>query len=238
MTEINIDLPLPPLNLTAEFKVRYQLSLNHMMAACRFATRVKMLEEENEGKEFGDFFDEIQQYAMAVTMMSVAALEAYYNELTFEGQILTSHGKNKDFANCFVEKIERKPTLVKYSEIYETTKSQKLNKEGDWWPHTKTLIGVRDKLIHFCPEWYGEEGKHLDLSNELKITKISTSPFLVNEKQLFPLAWASYSFCKWALETTINFIEEFHNQLGTPTEWNLFENKLSILSEGVIYPTK
>lgn len=233
MNDIHLIIPTP--TISADIKMRYQFSLHYMMAACRFATQLKKLELESKDKEFGESFDEILHLAMAVTMMSVAALEAYYNELTFEGQILISHGVNKDYANCFVEKIERKPTLDKYSEIYEIIKSQKLNKEECWWPHTKTLINVRDKLIHFCPEWYGEEGKHVKLSEELKeIKTIKSSPILANEKHLFPLAWASYSYCLWVLKTTRNFISEYHRLLGKPSEWEQFNEKLSILSEGAI----
>ncbi len=230
-----IRLTLPALDISMELNLRHQFSMHYMMAACRFATQLKNLELENENKELGEYFDEILHLAMAVTMMSVAALEAYYNELTFEGQILTSHGKSKDYANCIVEKIERKPTLDKYSVIYEIIKSQKLNKEEYWWPHTKTLIDVRDKLIHFCPEWYGEEGKHVVLSKKLEeIKTIKPSPILANEKQLFQLAWASYSYCLWVLKTSRNFITEYHRQLGNPSEWELFNEKFSNLSEGAI----
>lgn len=234
MTEINASLSLPALQLSSECKTRHTLSLHHVMAACRFATMVKKLEEENNGKEFGDFFHEIQQHAMAVTMMSVAALESYLNELCFEGQLLLKNGVSKDMAN-YLDSIENKPTLEKYSLIFKFVKKQKLKKDAAYWENADILIRVRNNITHFSPNWYGEKGKHLNLSDDLKRKNIKHSPFLVNEAQLFPLAWASRSFCIWALQSTINFIDCFHKQFGTPSEWKQFEESLSELSDGAIY---
>lgn len=52
----------------------------HLIAAARHSRAVKALEDENIGKPFGPFYDEVLGDSSACILLCVAGLEAYINE--------------------------------------------------------------------------------------------------------------------------------------------------------------
>lgn len=71
---------LPAVTATATASTQTNLSALYLISACTFAKRVKILEEENKGKEFAEFWEEIFGYASATVLATVATLESYINE--------------------------------------------------------------------------------------------------------------------------------------------------------------
>lgn len=216
---------------SANVKTRTNLALHHLFAACRFSAKVKEIENANLGKKFSGFWEEILHNSLGVATLSVAALESYANEMYFEGAVLKP-SMNASAAEEMASIIDRETILKKYALALSITTGKKLDLGISVTQNVKALIEVRNAIIHFKPEWFGESDKHEKLSTALK-KRFNASPFLANEP-LFPLAWASHSFTVWALKTTINFIEHFHSEADTESPLTQFKERLNEYSDGEI----
>ena len=212
-------------------KTRTNLALHHLFAACRFSAKVKEIENANLGKEFSGFWEEILHNSLGVATLSVAALESYANEIYFEGAVLKP-SMNASAAEKIANIIDRETILEKYALALSITADKKLDLSIPVTQNVKALIDVRNAIIHFKPEWFGENGKHEKLSLTLK-NKFKPSPFLANEP-LFPMSWASHSFTVWALKTTVDFIEHFHAEANTQSALLQFKGHLTNCSDGEI----
>ena len=216
---------------SANVKTRTNLASHHLFAACRFSAKVKEIENANLGKEFSGFWEEILHNSLGVATLSVAALESYANEMYFEGAVLKS-SMNASAAEEMASIIDRETILKKYALALSITTGKKLDLGISVTQNVKALIEVRNAIIHFKPEWFGEKDKHEKLSTTLQ-NRFTASPFLTNEP-LFPRAWASHSFTVWALKTTVDFIEHFHKEANTKSVLEKFKGHLTNYSDGEI----
>ena len=212
-------------------RTRTNLALHHLFAACRFSARVKEIESANAGQPFAAFWEEILQNSLGVAVLTVAALESYANEMYFEGSIL-KQGLNAAAAAELAEIIDRESILTKYSLALSISAGKKLDLGLSVTQNVDALIKLRNAVVHFRPEWFDEQDKHEKLSIRLH-NKFKPSTFLPNEL-VFPRAWASHSFNVWALKTTVEFIDHFHSEAGTPSVLAQFKTNLSTLSAGAL----
>jgi hypothetical protein len=187
-------------------KSRFNLALHHLFAASRFTAAVTALETQNQGQPFGAFWEEILHNALGVVSLTVASLESYANEFHFEGSALAAALPSKA-ADVIAAMIDREAILAKFDVTLAIRKDKRLDFGQNHVQNVDTLIKLRNAVLHFRPEWFGEQDKHKTLSNQLAY-KFSGSPFLPNEP-LFPRAWASASFCAWALGATVTFMDRF-----------------------------
>ena len=148
-------------------KTRTNLALHHLFAACRFSAKVKEIENANLGKEFSGFWEEILHNSLGVATLSVAALESYANEIYFEGAVLKP-SMNASAAEKIANIIDRETILEKYALALSITADKKLDLSIPVTQNVKALIDVRNAIIHFKPEWFGEKGKHEKLSLTFK----------------------------------------------------------------------
>ncbi|MBW4636702.1 MAG: hypothetical protein KME05_00415 [Gloeocapsa sp. UFS-A4-WI-NPMV-4B04] len=211
-----------PATLNAEARVTSNFALQHLTAAVLFTEKCAEIERDNEGKEFGAFFEDIRSYASGAIMSSVAGLEAYINEeyLPHDSPIRKAI---PNFEEEFYKQygIERKPTLCKYQLALKLLGMQKLNKGSTEYKDAKNLIALRDTLMHFKPFWDKEHQK-AGLQEELK-GKFEMSPFLNDifdsDSEFAANNCMSSSCCKWALKTSYNFIDAFSSQPGFRERW-------------------
>src|SRR4051812_4009066 len=101
------------IKVTATGKFRMNLSLHHMMAACRFATIIDEIETQHHGEELGPFYDDIVMNAYYYVIMAVASLEAFINE-DFRSPEENFREVAKDFMEEMWELIEKKTILEKF----------------------------------------------------------------------------------------------------------------------------
>ena len=212
---------------TATGKSRTNLSLHHLFAACRFTARIEEIEQANAGQPFGSFWEEILQNALGVATLSVACIECYANELFFEGTAISS-SLNSVATAVIAEALDSESILLKYSAVLAIRVGKQLDMGVLQVQGANALIKLRNSVVHFRPEWSGEQNKHDKLSKLLRY-KFETSSFLPNEP-IFPLAWASHSFAVWALRSTIEFLEYFHAEVGLSSPLAQFKDQLSVLS--------
>src|SRR5438132_97564 len=85
MAEISASVSaLASATVTAHASIRVNLAVQHMLGAARLSRSTGMIEHDHAGDPFGEFWEEIFHFASASIFASVAALEAYANELFFD----------------------------------------------------------------------------------------------------------------------------------------------------------
>ncbi len=213
-------------------RTRMILGMPLLYAACRLTARVGEIENANAGAPFGDFWEEILESSMSVAVLSVACIEAYANELFFEDAALSPILK-PHAAAILGDLVDRKPALRKFSVALEMLTDTKLDLGRTETQNAALLVDLRDAIIHFRSEWSGQKGKHEKLSKDLLGAKVMPSPFLLSEP-LFPLAWASHNTCRWALRSTVDFLDYFYPLAGLPHPLRECAKRLSQLSAGAL----
>jgi hypothetical protein len=213
---------------SAEIRTRTNLSLHHLLGACRSTRRIGEIEQEYKNRELGNFWDEIFQHALSVATLSVAAIESYANELYFEGEIIAT-AMNSTAAAVISELIDDKKILDKYRFALAIRAEKKLDTGQGAAQSVDSLIKLRNAVVHFRPEWFGDEnGEHQKLSRMLN-SKFNSSPYFPNES-IFPRAWASHSFCCWAIRSTVRFLDDFSRDANIPNQLDQFRDRLREMS--------
>ena len=215
-----------PLTGTGTGRTRMSLALHQLLAACRFAARTLELERGNLGQPFGGFWEEILHNSLGVATLTVASLESYANELYFEGSILEDSLRPSAAAEISTL-IDREPVLKKYSLALAVRLEKRLNFGSPEVQDADALIKLRNSVVHFRSEWFGEQQSHEKLSRLLQ-HRFQPSPFLPNEP-LFPRSWASASFAFWAVQSSVAFIKNFYAEIGLPCPLDQFDEQITLL---------
>lgn len=169
--------------------------------------------------------------ALGVATLSVAALESYANEMYFEASII-GDALPPAAAAELVALIDKESVLRKYSMALAVRTGKTLNLGCATLQDADALIRLRNAVVHFRPEWFGEKEKHDKLSVRLK-GRFEHSKVLPNDP-LFPRAWATASFSQWALRSAVGFLDYFYGEIGLPCPLNGFRERLSQLSGNVL----
>lgn len=214
-------------SVSAIVRTRTNLALHHLLAAGRCAARVTIVENDNHGNTLGPFWDEILQDSLGVATLTVAALEGYANEIWFENEPVASD-INQVAARSISELIDRESILRKYSLALAFNAGKNLDQGTQPVQDVDALIRLRNEVVHFRPEWLGEQEKHEKLSRQLS-GKFRPSQFFQNEP-LFPRAWATASFVSWAVRSTVNFIDFFYEEAGLHNPLQKFRPRLEEVS--------
>lgn len=211
---------------TAMAKTRMNLALHHLFAACRFAARIRGVERDHTGQPFGAFWGEILHHALGVATLTAASLESYANEMHFEGSIL-AEALPLPVAAEIADLVDREPVLRKYAVALAVRAGKRLDFGAGPVQNADALIKLRNAVVHFRPEWFGEQQAHDKLSRLLQ-HRFQASIFLPNEA-LFPRSWASASFALWAVQSCMTFMQHFYAQVGLPCPIDQFEDQISKL---------
>jgi hypothetical protein len=210
------------LNMDAEGAVRFNFSIEHLLAAAHFSRHVAELEQANGGELSGAFFDEILWFSSACVFSSCAGLEAYVNELFI------------DHAEHF-QTVERRPTsggsrsgsktLDKFDKALRLKQKPLLDLDSRPTEDVRALFELRNRITHFKPEWDSERGAHQHVSQQLA-NRFAPSPFL-SDTELFPRRWATHGCTKWAVESCVEFLNVFESRAGVPARLAKHSARLS-----------
>jgi len=201
------------------------LAVHHMMGAALFAKRVREIEVQNKEQRFGDFFSEIIWHSSATTLLAVAAIEAYINEIFLDAKT----NFPVDVAQIVAEQwaqIERTPTLKKYHKALRL-KGAKAMEGSPAYQEMDNLIKARNALTHFQPQWQDEETSHREVEQRLK-GKFPTSPFMDSGSTFFPNQCMTYGFTKWAVETAMTFSNEFSIRFAITNKFLKFKDMIEL----------
>lgn len=206
-------------------RTRMNMSLPHLLSACFFSRAVCDLEGANLGKRFGSFWQEILAHATASIFLTVASLESYANELFAD--------RDKNFPNIpseillkLWELYDQKPILEKFDLALLLRTAGSVDRGCSPAQDVYLLIRLRNALVHFKPEWFGEQEEHAKLANQLA-GRFTRSPFFGVDEPLFPRGWATHGCTAWAIGSAVDFIDTIERQAGLASRLDKFRARLT-----------
>lgn len=211
--------------IQATLRTRTNFSVLHMFSAVSFSKQVNLIEEQNKGAVFGAFYEDVFSYSTACIFSVVASLESYINEIYIDGGINFPDIRAEVMEEVW-KNTDKKPILEKYDFALLLKKKSLLIKGDGLYQNVNLVINLRNTLIHFKPEWDGQQSEHCKISAKLQ-GKFGKSPFMENESFL-PKAWASYECTNWAVKSCIDFIYDFENRFGVESCFDKFRNRLTV----------
>jgi hypothetical protein len=222
---------LDDFHTSAKMDSAMNLAIHHLFAACRLTAQVGDVERVNASAPLGEFWEEIFQNSLGVVTLSVACIECYANELYFYESSLTPI-LNRATAATVAELVDKQSIMDKYILALAIRKDKKLDRGSEPVQNADALISLRNAVVHFRPEWFGEQDKHEKLSKKLK-DKVVPHDLFANEP-IFPRAWASHETCIWALKTTVDFLKYFYERADLQFPLAQFAPRLSQLSANAL----
>ena len=200
--------------------MRINLAIPHLTSAAACSRRTQELEISHSGEPVGPFWDEILAQATAAVLISVAALEAYVNELFIDHEKVLPELRVEVMTKLW-ELYELKPPLEKLEFALLLKQGQPFDRGAKPYQDVAALIKLRNGLVHFKPEWFDQQKEHATLSTILA-AKVKSSPFLLAEP-LFPRAWAGSNCTIWAVRSVSQLIVEFERRAGIERATNLID---------------
>lgn len=185
---------------------------DHLSAALFFADSARRIECEDSSDEgrMGH-----RAFVIGAISSSVSFLEARFNELC-EDPFHGRSGFPRRSAICLrkllQEGMDRLPPLQKYQiAIYLAAKNAPLEEGEEPYQSAKLLIELRNKLVHFRPEWSGVDTSRLETKMR---GKFSLNPMVANNRPFFPDRCLSYGSAIWSVYTAIAFASVALKKIG------------------------
>lgn len=151
-----------PMQVHGVARTRMNFANTHLLHAHRFALQAHTVETAHAGHPFGAFTDEIMAAVVASVLSSMAALEAYVNEVAFEP---TEHFRNTspELVRSSLIMVERQPLLDRLAFLAVLNGMPKPDLGKNPGQSVATLVELRNALVHFRPEWPDEQKAHAKL---------------------------------------------------------------------------
>lgn len=206
-------------NITLRQKSAF--ALQHLKAAAKFSRQCGKIQEQNIGNPLGAFYDDQMACVSAAVMLSVASLESNVNEYLSEPEKLFPD-LNDQARSEVCELISPLSILDKYQKVLSIRGGNVYDKGSNPFQDADILVALRNELVHFHPEWHDEQERHRTLGGKLQY-KFELSPFITEETGvLFPQRIISHGCTKWAVKSTLVFMENFSNRLEVGSRFREF----------------
>ena len=235
---------------TITIRSRAYLSTYHLRAAVRLAADSGNAEIVFRGdpapmrgrpaQEIQDALFEHRGYVTGAILAAVAFLEALINELFLDvvdyesaeselapsAQLTPVHqlppaGRER-MAKMWPDGIEKLGILRKFEAALTLTEKQAFNRGAAPYQDVPLLITLRNKLVHFQPQWSGGEA---DRNFEQKLErKFSLHPWFEGSpgNPFFPDKCLGHGCAGWAVSTTLQFADEFCAHIGITPNYHTF----------------
>jgi hypothetical protein len=179
-------------------------------------------EHGDQGWSITGVFEEHRGYVMGSIFSTVAFVEATINELFKDatepympaGPISQVPESVKSLlAEQWRQGVSRFDTLSKYQTALNLAGKQPLDPGRQPYQDARSLIKLRNKLIHYEPEWSTVEHP---IERELQ-GKFPENPFVPTYvgNPFYPDRCLSHGCAKWSVKSSLALTEEFHTRLGT-----------------------
>ena len=190
----------------------------------------KECEAANSGKTFadGDFINHHRAYVVGAILTSVASVEARINEFYIDatdnllGSILDV-SQQALLAELWKPLDEKKVSILqKYQIALAAIGRGKFDTSRGPYQNVALLIGLRNMLVHFKPEWDSNQKKHGKIEKDLQ-GRFELNPFWPKDNSIFfPFKCLSYGCASWAIRSSMDFILEFFGLIELDPRTDLF----------------
>ena len=211
----------------SDIEVSHQLSFSHIKAAAHFAKlSYKKEDEYDDSQPSSELRDEHRSYVIGSIITAVCYLEATINELfTNVKYISRSNEWSPDVTQKMNEEWDKERSLqliIKYERALCIVKSESFDRGAEPYQSAASLIFLRNALIHYKPEWIGTGESYNKTLNEKLRQKLENkikklNPMTQEGSLFFPHRCLGYGCAKWAVESSLNFSNEFFSKIGLPS---------------------
>ncbi len=206
----------------------------HLDSAKILSKDAKELENQYESDSLGDRFESDSAarvahdgYVSNSIISSMAFLESVINE--FYDKLMVSVNSWEEEAREFApseeivyqifsglrdiepREFQTKPTLRKYQLMLMYHGRERFAKGNNPFQGAATVRAIRNKLVHFDPDWYdSEEPLQTPVNLPMDLKK---NPFWeVDNRE--PESYLSHETADWCLEACGDLVIEFYNRMG------------------------
>lgn len=203
------------LKMQATLSLRSNFAINHLRVAIQEAQSAHAVEQSNDARQFGPWFDQMMMHVPVTVVMSGAALEANCNEIVqdvldgsasihlAEGHKALLKDLKRDHSGNALDRYRKLALLL----------DKAPSPGGQAWRDALDLVRFRNAFMHFKPTWDSETDVHNggwlgDLKKRVPISPGYQSSFM------FPYGFMTYGCAKWAVESARAFSAEFASLIG------------------------
>lgn len=226
-----------------QISTRTYFSIQHIQSAANFTRLAAKIEKEYDSSNEHDLYYEHQSYVTGAIFTSVAFLEATINEIFTDCSKGVDDGNikelNKDLKGLLGDmwKLEVPRTayfsiLDKYQIALTLTQKENFNKGIVPYQDIDTLIKIRNALIHYEPEStiiHSEVDPNAVKEHKFEKRlrgKFSLNPLTGEKNSFFPAKCLSHGCSKWAVESSLQFADEFFEKLNIEPTYDHVRDKL------------
>ena len=225
------------------FRAKY--SIQHVLSADHFATLSADIETAYDSKFSDDLFARYKAYIAGSIFAAVAFLEATINEL-FADAVDNPYAAVKQLdsdvvalmANMWeeLEALKRVSTLNKFQIALTLANKERFDKGRSPYQDVQFLVALRNALVHYRPEWTATvSSDHQALTVhklEAKLGgKFPLSPLTAQGNPFFPDKCLSYGCAKWAVISSVKFVDEFYSRMGLTPTFDHVRSRLKTVGE-------
>jgi hypothetical protein len=216
--------------LQASLRVRADHSIAHLRGAALFAADCKPLEENNSWPATPEVLLRHGASAGAAVILSVAAVEAFVNELQvaahdgFSSATPAIKEQSRVIPSLW-DTVERLPLERKLSWILQMVNVPPLPKDRDPAQSLALLLRLRNALVHYTTEWTGDSSRSAKLAHYLK-GRFAENRLCMPGQQFFPYRCLGYGSGQWAVTTVSSYVRIYCEALDTPYRFETFESDI------------
>lgn len=193
----------------------------HMRAASIFRDQAAGVESEHAKTPTNDAYEHHRSYVSGAIMSATASLEALINELFIDPHIgLREHFPDFDtkfWGDANNRGIEGKTILAKYQFALNVLGLSPLSVDGQAYVAAEGLIGLRNSLVHFKPNWDSDRPQTMALRKKLE-GRYSASPWSTPTDDFVAKQSMSADCARWAVRSALGLMRAFHERSGLASE--------------------
>lgn len=218
---------------------RFYYSHYHIMSAAFFARESGKFERENKEKDIvsSEVLVPHRAYVTGCIFSSVSFLEAQINEIFTDAaddkrDIIHPLGDKifvmAEMWKLGVPKTASYPILRKFEIAVALAEKKLLDRGALIYQNIGLLIGLRNALIHYEPISSTSTAEASQALEEKFRGKFPLNPLTGSKTPFFPERCMGYGCAKWAVESSISFVDHFCTQLGIEPVFNSIRDSLNI----------
>ena len=206
-------------------QLQYNMTNQFLMASHMFLRRAEelelALETTSDQAEISRMEVEHKGLISSLLMQSVSAAEtAIFMVITNgPGHHLGTNGidhEAKSFLMKFGKELERLSVLEKYQAVLKLLRKPEFDAGQNPHQAIQLVVAVRNELVHFKPVGvYPFEEDSEKMLKRLRSLKLKHSPFPGSQSIYFPNACLSSEFGRWALSSTVQYLDCFYEMIGS-----------------------
>jgi hypothetical protein len=181
------------------------------------------------------FADEIDHLEETINMLFAKAVDQTNSIIRNLLDYSTTKLVIADFLRRAMSEKDRDPIWKKFDDTLTSAGKESFNKGVSPYQDIVLLVNLRNALIHYKPKWVTvlSENQIVDEVDDAKIDALQKQhKFPLNPltegffTSFFPDRCLSHGCAKWAVNSSIKFVEEFYQRIGLPSSFDLIRSRL------------